>query len=167
MVLLIDEVDKAPRDFPNDLLRELDSMEFVVPEVSPPQRFAAKIQHAIVITSNEERRLPAPFLRRCVYQHIPFPDEETLGRIVAAHMAADGLGSSWVAVAVRRFLEMRQIKGLAKPPATGELLSWTRVLLGCKVPEEAIATLPLSKLMGLQALLKTHEDLVRLKEVDR
>src|SRR5262245_56561311 len=98
-VVLIDEIDKAPRDFPNDLLREIDRMEFEVPEVEPPARFCAKAKHFVLITSNSERRLPMPFLRRCVYAHVEFPDAETLTRIVELHCGRPS--RSFAALAVR------------------------------------------------------------------
>jgi MoxR-like ATPase len=125
-VVLIDEIDKAPRDFPNDLLNELDQMTFEVPEVEPPLRFRATARHFVLITSNSERRLPMPFLRRCVYAHVEFPDAETLAQIVDLHCGAPA--RSFVSLAVRRFLELRATPGLAKTPATGELIAWVRVL---------------------------------------
>jgi MoxR-like ATPase len=165
-VVLIDEIDKAPRDFPNDLLRELDRMEFTVDEVSPPARYRATAQHVVVITSNEERRLPLPFLRRCIYHHIPFPDAASLERIVSVHLGADSPGASFVALATRRFLELRSLPGLVKPPATGELLSWIRVLGSMGVSEEEMHALSFDQLPALQALVKQRSDLDVLRSAE-
>lgn len=156
-VVLIDEIDKAPRDFPNDLLRELDLMAFEVPEVDPPLQFRATAKHFVLITSNSERRLPMPFLRRCVYAHIEFPDTETLARIVDLHCGAPA--RSFAAVAVRRFLELRSMSGLVKPPATGELLAWVRVLQRIGIDESRLATMPLGELPALETLIKMIDDL--------
>lgn len=154
-VVLIDEVDKAPRDFPNDVLNELDRMEFTVQETSPPQRYTASARHFVLITSNSERRLPLPFLRRCVYAHVPFPDEEALRRIVALH----GLGpASFVSLVVRRFLDLRAVEGMVKPPSTGELLAWVKVLGRMGVDEKRLADLPLDRLPALEVLVKILED---------
>jgi MoxR-like ATPase len=156
-VVLIDEIDKAPRDFPNDLLNELDRMEFNVPEVDPPLQFRAKAKHFILITSNSERRLPMPFLRRCVYSHVEFPGAEMLSQIVELH--CDAVGKSFAAFAVKRFLELRAVEGLVKPPATGELISWVRVLQRLGIDDKALADVPLGKLPAMETLLKMVDDL--------
>jgi MoxR-like ATPase len=156
-VVLIDEIDKAPRDFPNDLLNELDRMEFEVPDVEPPLRFRATAKHFVLITSNSERRLPVPFLRRCVYGHITFPDTDTLAKIVDLHCGAPA--RSFISLAVRRFLELRATDGLVKLPATGELIAWVRVLRRMGVEEAHLAALPLGKLPALETLLKMIDDL--------
>jgi MoxR-like ATPase len=156
-VVLIDEIDKAPRDFPNDLLNELDRMEFDVPEVEPPLRFRATARHFVLITSNSERRLPMPFLRRCVYAHVEFPDAETLARIVELHCGAPA--RSFVALAVRRFLELRATPGLVKTPATGELIAWVRVLQRIGIDERALERVPPGELPALEALIKMIDDL--------
>ena len=162
-VVLIDEIDKAPRDFPNDLLHELDQMEFTVQELSPPVRFVRKAKHFVLITSNSERRLPLPFLRRCVYAHLEFPNGEMLSRIVALHVDR-AVPSSFVAMAVRRFLELRKVERLAKPPATGELVGWVRVLERMGVDEKTIVSAPLDRLPALEAMVKTQGDRARVAE---
>jgi len=163
-VVLIDEIDKAPRDFPNDLLDELDRMEFSVPELSPAPRFRQTVRHFVLITSNSERRLPPPFLRRCAYANIPFPDDEMLSRIIRVHTGdlkpSDGL----VELAVRRFGELRRLDELAKPPATGELLAWVRILHWRGVDLESLSGAALGQLPGLEALIKTLEDHRRVRE---
>jgi MoxR-like ATPase len=156
-VVLIDEIDKAPRDFPNDLLNELDQMEFEVPDVEPPLRFRAKAKHFVLITSNSERRLPMPFLRRCVYAHVEFPDPETLARIVDLHCGAPA--KSFAALAVRRFLELRAIDRLVKTPATGELIAWVRVLQRMGIDETLLAAAPTGELPALETLIKMLDDL--------
>lgn len=156
-VVLIDEIDKAPRDFPNDLLNELDRMAFEVPEAEPPLRFRATARHFVLITSNSERRLPMPFLRRCVYAHVEFPDAETLARIVEMHCGAPA--RSFVALAVRRFLELRATPGLVKTPATGELIAWVRVLQRIGVDEGALERAPPGELPALEVLIKMIDDL--------
>jgi MoxR-like ATPase len=141
LVVLIDEIDKAPRDFPNDLLNELDRKEFSVPELRPPgeSHFRQKARHFVLITSNSERRLPEPFLRRCAFAHIPFPEPAALECIVLAHTARLSLAPSFVKLAVERFLELRGVEGLQKAPATGELVAWTRVLVRMGIPEPALS----------------------------
>jgi MoxR-like ATPase len=156
-VVLIDEIDKAPRDFPNDLLNELDRMAFEVPEVDPPLRFRAAARHFVLITSNSERRLPMPFLRRCVYAHIEFPDVRTLTRIVELHCSQPV--RTFVALAVRRFLELRAIPGLVKTPATGELIAWVRVLRHIGIDERALEIPPPGELPALETLIKMVDDL--------
>jgi MoxR-like ATPase len=155
-VVLIDEIDKAPRDFPNDLLNELDRMTFEVPEVEPPLKYRAAAKHFVLITSNSERRLPVPFLRRCVYAHVEFPGAETLAQIVRLHCSAPA--PSFVASAVRRFLELRATPGLAKTPATGELIAWVRVLQRMGIREDQLNTAPHGELPAIETLLKTFDD---------
>jgi MoxR-like ATPase len=156
-VVLIDEIDKAPRDFPNDLLHEIDRMEFEVPEVDPPLRFRAKAKHFVLITSNSERRLPMPFLRRCVYAHVEFPDADTLTRIVELHCGRPS--RSFAALAVRRFLELRAVVGLTKVPATSELIAWTRVLQRIGIDEARLANAPIGALPAVESLIKMVDDL--------
>jgi MoxR-like ATPase len=156
-VVLIDEIDKAPRDFPNDLLNELDQMAFEVPEVEPPERFRAAAKHFVLITSNSERRLPMPFLRRCVYAHVEFPDPDSLAQIVDLHCGTPS--KSFIALAVRRFLELRDISGLIKKPATGELIAWVRVLQRISVDEDRLNSAPIGELPGLEAVIKMVDDL--------
>lgn len=160
-VVLIDEIDKAPRDFPNDLLNELDRMEFSVPEVDPPQHHRATAKHFVLITSNSERRLPMPFLRRCVYAHVEFPDADTLGKIVQLHCGQPA--KSFVAAAVQRFLELRATDGIVKAPATGELIAWVRVLGRLGVDEKSLSSLPKGELPALETLIKMIDDLRLVK----
>jgi MoxR-like ATPase len=157
-VLLIDEIDKAPRDFPNDLLHELDKMEFRVIETGALIQAPASRRPIVFITSNSERRLPEPFLRRCVYHHIRF-DQGLVERAVEAHREAyRNLSPELLKLAIRRFLRLRE-QPLRKQPATGELLVWLRVLA------LAVGTYPLQleedlhKLPYLSTLLKDHQDL--------
>jgi MoxR-like ATPase len=133
-VLLIDEIDKADLEFPNDLLLELDRMEFHVYETRQTVRAVAR--PIVVITSNNEKELPAAFLRRCFFHYIPFPDEAMLGRIVAAHfprLKADLLGA-----ALSAFFALRETPGLTKRPTTSELLDWLKLLLVEDVPPDAL-----------------------------
>jgi MoxR-like ATPase len=160
-VLLIDEIDKAPRDFPNDLLHELDRMEFRVPETQEPV-MASPAQHPIVfITSNSERRLPEPFLRRCVYHHIRFDDDLVRRAMEKRREEYRSLSDEFLELAMRRFRKLRD-RNLRKKPATGEFLVWLRVLAlaGGKEPrqlEEDLAKLPY-----LGVLLKDHQDMEEL-----
>jgi MoxR-like ATPase len=162
-VVLIDEIDKAPRDFPNDLLNELDRMEFSVHELGEGARFQASVPHVLVITSNSERRLPAAFLRRCVYHHIPFPDGEMLARILAAHTGGIEVSEGFRALAIARFEQLRGVEGLAKPPATDELIAWVRVLAAMGVETDVLER-PLGELPGLPVLIKLQDDLYQVKQ---
>jgi len=160
-VVLIDEIDKAPRDFPNDLLGVIDEMDFDVIETG--RRVQHQARPIVFITSNIERQLPEPFLRRCVYHHVAFPDEAMLERIVLERMGdKDNLGAL-VKRAVERFAGLRKQYGdtLVKQPATAELLSWVRVLWRAGIPAEAIAATPLAELFP-GALLKTKQDFERV-----
>ena len=124
-VLLIDEIDKADIEFPNDLLQELDRMEFFVYETGETIR--ATIRPIVLITSNNEKELPDAFLRRCFFHFIKFPDAETMRRIVEVHFP--GLKNRLVSEALRAFYELREIPGLKKKPSTSELLDWLKLLL--------------------------------------
>ncbi len=165
LVVLIDEIDKAPRDFPNDLLNEIDRMEFQVPEVSPPLSFRQSVRHFVLVTSNSERRLPMPFLRRCVYAHVDFPTDEALRRIVALHVPEPS--DAFVAVAVRRFLELRTVPGLVKRPATSELIGWVRVLQRMEVAEETLEAAKLGDMPAIHALVKMLDDLEAIRSKSR
>jgi MoxR-like ATPase len=131
-VVLIDEVDKADIEFPNDLLRELDRMEFYVYETQ--QVVQARHRPIIIITSNNEKELPDAFLRRCFFHFIRFPDRETLQQIVAVHYP--DIQSSLVSEALEVFLGVRDIPGLKKKPSTSELLDWLKILLAEKIGPE-------------------------------
>ena len=154
-VLLIDEVDKADIEFPNDLLQELDRMEFHVHETG--QTVRARHRPVVVITSNNEKELPDAFLRRCFFHFIRFPDPETLRRIVEMHHP--GIRESLLTAALTRFCEIRETPGLKKKPSTSEVLDWLRLILAEDLAPEDLkgdATDALPRLHG--ALLKTEQD---------
>ncbi|MGA2549882.1 MAG: MoxR family ATPase [Burkholderiaceae bacterium] len=156
VVLLIDEVDKADIEFPNDLLRELDRMEFYVYETRELVR--AKHRPLVIITSNNEKELPDAFLRRCFFHYIRFPDKETMKKIVHVHYP--GLKKDLLSHALEAFFQMREVPGLKKKPSTSELLDWLKLLLAEDIPPEALhsqdnkAIIP--PLHG--ALLKNEQD---------
>ncbi len=155
-VLLIDEIDKADIEFPNDLLRELDRMEFYVYET----RELVKARHRpiIVITSNNEKELPDAFLRRCFFHYIRFPDAETMTRIVDVHFP--GLKRELLKEALDAFYRLRDVPGLKKKPSTSELLDWIKLLLAEDIPPESLrATDAKSAIPPLYgALLKNEQD---------
>lgn len=153
-VVLIDEIDKASRDFPNDLLDVIDRMRFTITETGKVHETTVK--PIVVITSNSERELPDPFLRRCVFHHLEFPGDAMLREIIATHFGA-ALPEKLATTAVARFSELRS-KSLDKKPATGELITWVRVLLRAGVPDD-LPTRPVAELPHLGALLKTLQDL--------
>ncbi|MGH8738937.1 MAG: AAA family ATPase [Burkholderiales bacterium] len=134
VVLLIDEIDKADIEFPNDLLRELDRMEFYVYETR--ELIRAKRRPVVFITSNNEKDLPDAFLRRCFFHYIRFPDKETMEKIVAVHFP--GLKKSLLREAMEVFFEMREVPGLKKKPSTSELLDWLKLLLAEDISPEAL-----------------------------
>jgi MoxR-like ATPase len=133
-VLLIDEIDKADIEFPNDLLLELDRMEFFIHETR--QLIKARHRPIVVITSNNEKELPDAFLRRCFFHFIRFPDAETMTRIVAVHFP--DLKRELLAEALNAFYRVREVPGLKKKPSTSELLDWLKLLLAEDVPAEAL-----------------------------
>jgi MoxR-like ATPase len=133
-VLLIDEIDKADIEFPNDLLRELDRMEFYVYETK--QLVQAKHRPIIVITSNNEKELPDAFLRRCFFHYIKFPDKETMAEIVDVHYP--DLKKDLLAEALNAFYKVREVRGLKKKPSTSELLDWIKLLLAEDIPLEVL-----------------------------
>ena len=133
-VLLIDEIDKADIEFPNDLLLELDRMQFFVYETQ--QTVTARHRPVVIITSNNEKELPDAFLRRCFFHYIRFPDRETMERIVAAHYPS--LRDDLVREALNVFFEVREMPGLKKKPATSELLDWLKLLMIEDMPPEAL-----------------------------
>ena len=134
VVLLIDEIDKADIEFPNDLLRELDRMEFYVYETK--ELVKAKQRPIVFITSNNEKELPDAFLRRCFFHYIRFPDKETMEKIVGVHFP--GLKKSLLREAMEVFFEVREVPGLKKKPSTSELLDWLKLLLAEDIPPEAL-----------------------------
>ncbi|PLZ01492.1 ATP-binding protein [Burkholderia sp. WAC0059] len=133
-VLLIDEIDKADIEFPNDLLRELDRMEFYVYETRELVR--AKHRPLVIITSNNEKELPDAFLRRCFFHYISFPDPATMERIVEVHYP--GIRRELLRAALESFFELRGVAGLKKKPSTSELLDWLRLLLAGEIPADAL-----------------------------
>jgi MoxR-like ATPase len=155
-VLLIDEIDKADIEFPNDLLRELDRMEFYVYET----RELVKARHRpiIIITSNNEKELPDAFLRRCFFHYIRFPDPETMTKIVEAHYP--GLRRELLAEALAAFFKVRETPGLKKKPSTSELLDWIKLLLAEEIPPEALRSDDPKKAIPplYGALLKNEQD---------
>ncbi|MBI1394838.1 MAG: AAA family ATPase [Betaproteobacteria bacterium] len=155
-VLLIDEIDKADIEFPNDLLRELDRMEFYVYETQ--QTVRARHRPAMIITSNNEKELPDAFLRRCFFHYIRFPDRETMEKIVEVHFS--GLKRSLLQQALTVFFEIREVPGLKKKPSTSELLDWLKLLVAEDIPEEALHSQDQGKIIPPLhgALLKNEQD---------
>jgi len=155
-VLLIDEIDKADIEFPNDLLLELDRMEFFVYETGETVR--AKQRPIVVITSNNEKELPDAFLRRCFFHYIRFPDADTMARIVEAHYP--GIKKRLVDEALRIFFDLREAPGLKKKPSTSELLDWLKLLLNQDISVETLRERDPKKLIPPLhgALLKNEQD---------
>jgi MoxR-like ATPase len=155
-VLLIDEIDKADIEFPNDLLQELDRMEFFVYETK--QLVKATHRPIIVITSNNEKELPDAFLRRCFFHYIKFPDKDTMGRIVDVHFPK--LKKELLSEALNAFYKVRDVRGLKKKPSTSELLDWIKLLLAEDIPLEVLrgedSRNAIPPLYG--ALLKNEQD---------
>jgi MoxR-like ATPase len=155
-VLLIDEIDKADIEFPNDLLQELDRMEFYVYETK--KLISARYRPIIIITSNNEKELPDAFLRRCFFHYIKFPDQDTMAKIVDVHFP--GLKKSLLSEALNAFYKVRDVRGLKKKPSTSELLDWIKLLLAEDIPPEALrsdnARSAIPPLYG--ALLKNEQD---------
>ena len=134
VALLIDEIDKADIEFPNDLLREIDRMEFYCYETR--ELIRAKHRPLVFITSNNEKELPDAFLRRCFFHYIKFPDAATMQRIVEVHFP--GLKKELLAAAMKSFYEVRGLPGIKKKPSTSELLDWLKLLLAEDIPAEAL-----------------------------
>ena len=155
-VLLIDEIDKADIEFPNDLLQELDRMEFFVYETK--QLIKAEHRPIIIITSNNEKELPDAFLRRCFFHYIKFPDQDTMRSIVDVHFP--NLKKSLLAEALNTFYKVRDVPGLKKKPSTSELLDWIKLLLAEDIPLEALRTEGTRKIIPplYGALLKNEQD---------
>jgi MoxR-like ATPase len=155
-VLLIDEVDKADIEFPNDLLRELDRMEFYVYETQ--ELIKARHRPLVVITSNNEKELPDAFLRRCFFHYIRFPDHETMERIVGVHHP--GIKKQLLKQALESFFEIREVPGLKKKPTTSELLDWLKLLVAEDIPAEALHSQDSHKIIPPLhgALLKNEQD---------
>src|SRR6187200_1104929 len=156
VVLLIDEIDKADIEFPNDLLREIDRMEFYVYETRELVR--AKHRPLVFITSNNEKELPDAFLRRCFFHYIKFPDAETMKQIVGVHFP--NLKKELLGTALKSFYDVRNLPGLKKKPSTSELLDWLKLLVAEDIPLEALQSkddkVAVPPLVG--ALLKNEQD---------
>lgn len=162
-VLLIDEIDKADIEFPNDLLQELDRMEFHVYETKETVR--ATERPIVVITSNNEKELPDAFLRRCFFHYIKFPEADTMQAIVDVHFP--GLKKELLAAALKTFYDVRKLPGLKKKPSTSELIDWLKLLLAEDIPAEALQTqddkVAIPPLVG--ALLKNEQDLTLFEKL--
>jgi MoxR-like ATPase len=157
VALLIDEIDKADIEFPNDLLRELDRMEFYVYETR--ELVQARHRPVVFITSNNEKELPDAFLRRCFFHYIKFPDADTMKAIVDVHFP--GLKKELLAAALKNFYDVRNLPGLKKKPSTSELLDWLKLLVAEDIPAEALQSkdekVAVPPLVG--ALLKNEQDM--------
>ena len=150
LVLLIDEIDKADLEFPNDLLWELDIMNFYIPETK--ETIQARQRPAVVITSNAEKELPDAFLRRCIFHYIDFPDEEMMARIVRVHFP--DLEKALLEEALAAFYWLRSVNGLQKKPSTSELLDWTQALVVGGISYQRIC----AEIPFLGVLLKKNQD---------
>ncbi len=162
-VLLIDEIDKADIEFPNDLLQELDRMEFYVYETDETVR--AKHRPIIVITSNNEKELPDAFLRRCFFHYIAFPDRDTLQRVVDVHYPE--IERSLVDRALEVFFDLREVPGLKKKPSTSELIDWLKLLLSDRIPASALLERDPAKAIPplYGALVKNEQDVQLLERL--
>jgi len=156
VILLIDEIDKADIEFPNDLLQELDRMEFFVYETG--ETVKAQNRPIVIITSNNEKELPDAFLRRCFFHYIKFPDTETMQQIIDVHFP--GLKGRLVSEAMRIFYELRELPGIKKKPSTSELLDWLKLLLNEDISPEALRESDNRKVIPplAGALLKNEQD---------
>ena len=163
VVLLIDEIDKADIEFPNDLLREIDRMEFYVYETR--QLVKARHRPLVFITSNNEKELPDAFLRRCFFHYIKFPDAATMQKIVDVHFP--DIKSQLLSAAMKTFFDVRNLPGLKKKPSTSELLDWLRLLIAEDIEAAAIAStedkVSIPPLVG--ALLKNEQDLTLFEKL--
>ncbi|MEN9712313.1 MAG: hypothetical protein RLY90_574 [Pseudomonadota bacterium] len=163
IALLIDEIDKADIEFPNDLLRELDRMEFYCYETR--QLIKAKNRPLVFITSNNEKELPDAFLRRCFFHYIKFPDADTMRQIVAVHFPT--LKQELLQAAMKTFFDIRNLPGLKKKPSTSELLDWLKLLVAEDIPLEALQTqddkVAIPPLVG--ALLKNEQDVTLFEKL--
>jgi MoxR-like ATPase len=162
-VLLIDEIDKADIEFPNDLLQELDRMEFFVYETG--QTIKAETRPVVIITSNNEKELPDAFLRRCFFHYIRFPDRETMEQIVQVHFK--DVKKNLVRDALQSFFELRDVPGLKKRPSTSELLDWIKLLMSDDVSAEALRTKDLKTVLPPLhgALVKNEQDVHLLERL--
>jgi MoxR-like ATPase len=163
VVLLIDEIDKADIEFPNDLLLELDKMEFFVYETG--ENVKAKIRPIVVITSNNEKELPDAFLRRCFFHYIQFPDRETMQAIVDVHHP--DIKKDLVKEAMEIFFDVRKVPGLKKKPSTSELIDWLKLLMADDIPDEILTNRDTSKAIPplYGALVKNEQDVQLLERL--
>lgn len=163
VVLLIDEIDKADIEFPNDLLHELDRMAFHVYETG--QTISAINRPVVIITSNNEKELPDAFLRRCFFHYIDFPDEATMRQIIAVHFS--DIKETLVSEALQIFFKLRQVSGLKKPPSTSELIDWLTLLMADDMPEEVLRNRdPKTAIPPLHgALIKNEQDVHLLERL--
>ncbi len=162
-VLLIDEIDKADIEFPNDLLREIDKMEFHVYETQ--QTIRAKHRPLIIITSNNEKELPDAFLRRCFFHYIRFPEPQTLSEIVSVHFPQ--LNTELLEAALSSFYALRNAPGLKKKPSTSEFLDWLALLLSHEVDAETIRSAAQAQAPLIGALIKNEHDMALLDRIAR
>ena len=162
-VLLIDEIDKADIEFPNDLLHELDKMSFYVYETG--ETVTALQRPIVIITSNNEKELPDAFLRRCFFHYIDFPDETTMRQIINVHFPE--ISSTLVNEALQIFFKLRQMPGLKKPPSTSELIDWLSLLMADELPEGRLSLHDQSKAIPplYGALLKNEQDVQLLERL--
>ena len=159
VILLIDEIDKADLEFPNDLLWELDKMEFYIPETK--QTIKATVRPVVIITSNAEKELPDAFLRRCIFHYIEFPNTEMMEKIIRVHF--DHLDDKLLHQVLETFYEIRDLRGLQKKPSTSEVIDWILALqIGGIAPERIAKEIPFAG-----ALLKKNEDLELLEQHKR
>jgi MoxR-like ATPase len=162
-VLLIDEIDKADIEFPNDLLLELDRMEFFVYETG--ENIKAKLRPIVMITSNNEKELPDAFLRRCFFHYIKFPDADTMKQIIDVHFP--GLKKELLTAAMKTFYDVRNLPGLKKKPSTSELLDWLKLLVAEDIPLQALQSkddkVAVPPLVG--ALLKNEQDVTLFEKL--
>ncbi|HZJ96132.1 MAG TPA: MoxR family ATPase [Thiopseudomonas sp.] len=163
VILLIDEIDKADIEFPNDLLQEIDKMEFYVYETG--ETIKAKQRPIIIITSNNEKELPDAFLRRCFFHYIAFPDRNTLQKIVDVHFP--NISQSLVSEALDVFFDVRQVPGLKKKPSTSELVDWIKLLMADNIGEEILRERDVTKAIPplAGALIKNEQDVMLLERL--
>ncbi len=163
VVLLIDEIDKADIEFPNDLLLELDKMEFFVYETG--ENVKAKIRPIVIITSNNEKELPDAFLRRCFFHYIQFPDRETMQEIIDVHHP--DIKKDLVKEAMEIFFDVRKVPGLKKKPSTSELIDWLKLLMADDIPDEILTNRDTSKAIPplYGALVKNEQDVQLLERL--
>ena len=163
LVLLIDEIDKADIEFPNDLLQELDRMEFFVYETG--ETIKAKQRPIVIITSNNEKELPDAFLRRCFFHYIDFPDRETMQAIVDVHFPT--VKQDLVKEALEIFFDVRKVPGMKKKPSTSELIDWLKLLMADDIPEEILTNRDTTKAIPplYGALVKNEQDVHLLERL--